>query len=722
MLGYSAEEMLGGSFTDFMDPSWKEKSLPMWNRRMAGVVEQHDFKFRRKDGEDLWALLSASPMVDQNGEFMGALAMVTDITERREMEDRLRNNLQFLEILVNTIPSPVFYKDINGVYLGCNKAFADLMGVSHENIVGKTVYQVAPEDMAAIYAQKDEQLLATGGVQIYEGQTRDHFGHYHEVIFYKSTFPDQHGNLAGIIGIALDITERKQTEKALEDSNRTLQTTLSTIPIGIGLARNRRIVWVNQSYIDLFGFESMDECRDLHASTLYKNPEDYERVGELYDKLSDGAPREIDIQWLKKDGSTFQGHLAMKALSASDPLEGVIFAITDISWRKRAEELILQSERLKAIGELATGVAHNFNNLLQIMVGGAQIALTELASGDENAAIINLEQILESAKMGSETVKRLQDFARIRTEDVNLKGDLFNLSKTVESAIEMSKPWWKTSPEKEGFSIELVKKLTPEAYIRGNENEIFEVVVNLIKNASEALPQGGVIKITLSMIKDKVRLMVEDNGVGIGEEEKAHLFQPFWTTKGYSGTGMGLATCYGIVKRHKGEIDVQSAQDLGASFIVTLPASEKPASSKTAINVKDPGIKLNVLVIDDMPAVLKQLDRGLSKLGQTVFTARSGAEGIEIVKETLVDLVVCDLGMPGMNGIRVAREIKSLFERRKVKRPHLIILTGWGGQIHRTEAKAENGVDLILEKPIGSDQLLQKVKEIMADGPLLPPK
>jgi CheY-like chemotaxis protein len=314
--------------------------------------------------------------------------------------------------------------------------------------------------------------------------------------------------------------------------------------------------------------------------------------------------------------------------------------------------------------------------------------------------------------MGSETVKRLQDFARIRREDVNSRGRVFDLSKTVESAIEMSKPWWKTSPEKEGYSIRLIKRLTPEALIEGQENEIFEVVTNLIKNASEALPSGGNIRVAVTRLDSQVRLLVEDNGIGIAEEHKNHIFQPFWTTKGYAGTGMGLSTCYGIVKRHQGEINVESNIGQGATFIISFPAAQPERSTEAPPQRSEPDVKYNILVIDDMPAVLKQLDKGLSRVGQTVFTAKSGARGLDIINETHVDAVVCDLGMPDMNGLQVARRIKALYEERGTKRPLFVILTGWGGQIDRSEANRDNGVDLVLEKPIPSNQLLQRIIEM----------
>lgn len=235
--------------------------------------------------------------------------------------------------------------------------------------------------------------------------------------------------------------------------------------------------------------------------------------------------------------------------------------------RKRAEELVLQSERLKAVGELAGGAAHNFNNLLQIVIGGAHVGLMSLKSGDPAKVERALTQILESAELGSETVKRLQSFVSVRKEGMSTEDSVFDLRDVVRPAVELTKTWWKTQPEKKGISVSLRLDLKEECPISGRKHEIFEVVVNLIKNAAEALPRGGVIEVTCQSTQSEVALEIRDTGIGISPQALDKLFIPFFTTKVTAGAGLGLATSQAIASSHGGAISsLKAAKGKGASL------------------------------------------------------------------------------------------------------------------------------------------------------------
>ncbi|MEJ2716395.1 MAG: ATP-binding protein [Deltaproteobacteria bacterium] len=389
-----------------------------------------------------------------------------------------------------------------------------------------------------------------------------------------------------------------------------------------------------------------------------------------------------------------------------------ISVIQDITDIKKAEETLLQTARIKAVGDMAGGVAHNFNNLLQVLMGRAQMALAHLELRNLSETKKNVDQILQSSRLGAETVRRLQDFSRVQVDEELVEGKVFDISDAVSEAIEVSKPWWRTRPEKEGISVTVRRKLESGCLVKGKENEVFEVVINLMKNAAEALPGGGEIRVRTRVAQAEVLLQIQDNGIGIPKENLGKLFEPFWTTKGVDGTGMGLATCYAIVKRHQGKISVHSEQGKGATFTVRLPLAEKSREISPPESEQELGSKLRILVIDDMEAVVTILKEGLTQYGQTIFTAQSGKEGMQLYQETEVDVVISDLGMPEMNGWEVGKRIRTICLARGKPKTPFILLTGWGGQIAEKDKIVESGVDAVVDKPVVIAKLLEAIRNV----------
>ncbi len=474
---------------------------------------------------------------------------------------------------------------------------------------------------------------------------------------------------------------------------------------------------LTESWFTLFGYDEQEISPSFSDLKHIIHPEDLQHITTALDSVFQGLRSEYQAEYRAKVKSGQWRWILTKGRITERDENGNVLRIAgidqDITERKQAHDLVLQSERLKAVGELATGVAHNFNNLLQIVLGGAQIALTDLELGDVLAAKANLDQIVESAKFGAQTVKRLQDFARLRTDELSKPGTVFDLTKTVHEAIEMSKPWWKTRPEKEGVAVTLNRYLKKGCFVRGSENELFEVAVNLIKNAAEALPEGGEIAIRTLVQDDRVILVVKDNGIGIPEKNVGRVFEPFWTTKGFKGTGMGLSSCYGIVRDHHGEIEVESRPGQGASFRVELPSATDTSGEDEEPKEVSVDFNLEILVADDIPAVVEQVGRGLSRYGQTVYRAYSGREAIEIFKETRIEFIICDLAMPELNGLQVAKIVSEIAQERGVPKPPFIMLTGWGGQMDEIEKMNECGVDLVLEKPIDIPELIESIRELV---------
>jgi PAS domain S-box-containing protein len=402
--------------------------------------------------------------------------------------------------------------------------------------------------------------------------------------------------------------------------------------------------------------------------------------------------------------------ISCSPIYASDgALHGSVHVARDLTGLKKAEQALVNNERLNAVAELATGVAHNFNNLLQIILGNAGIALAGLETGDYREVASCLEEILNGSHYGAETVKKLQSFVRLRNDTKDSQAQVFDLSNTIRQAIEISRVWWKAAAEKKGASIQLCHNLQSGCNIKGHEYELFDVVLNLIKNAVEALPQGGNIEIGSKAESGSVGFFIKDDGVGISPEHQQRILEPFFTTKGFQNTGMGLSSSYGIVTAHQGRMSIESKEGEGSVFRITLPLASSEPGIRAEMDQRERHSALRILIVDDMTPIVNMLAQGFGKCGHKVKTAGSGKEALEIISQIELDAIVCDLGMPEMNGWEVGRRVKLFYEDYGIPRPTFVILTGWGGQLGDEVQLPDCGVDAILEKPVEAEEILATI-------------
>ncbi len=461
---------------------------------------------------------------------------------------------------------------------------------------------------------------------------------------------------------------------------------------------------------------------DLPGTVLYANPSAISLFGVSESDLLaspfglplvPGQLAEVDI--IRPDGEPGIAEMRLESTHwRGDPAHLVL--LRDITELKTAQALHLQACRFKAVADLAAGVAHNFNNLLQIIVGGAELALIDLEMGDYSDVKRCLKQVVSTSRFGAETVRRLQSFVGVRTEVSCPPDEVFDLSDVIRQVAEVTEPWLKLEAEREGRNVSLQLKLSPGCLIKGKGHEIFEVVLNLIKNATEALPQGGQIYVETFVQNDQAILKIRDTGIGISEENLARLFNPFFTSKSQGGAGLGLAISRRIIDQHGGQILVESAEGIGTTFTVNFPLSEQFKMVKVTPRPRLSDQKLRILLIDDMEPLVNTLSQGLAEYNQTVVTALSGQEGIELFRNNRPDVVICDLGMPGMNGWQVGKTIREVCEQEGVAKPPFVILTGWGDQTSELGMIVESGVDAIVEKPIDLLKLLEVIKEATQPG------
>ena len=367
---------------------------------------------------------------------------------------------------------------------------------------------------------------------------------------------------------------------------------------------------------------------------------------------------------------------------------------------KSAQAYMVQSEKLRALGEMAGGVAHDFNNILAVVLGRTQLALEDVK--DEKLKK-DLQVIEQTAIDAATTVRRLQDFARVRVER---NFEALDLREVVESALQMAESRRVKLNEREGINVEIETKLGDITPVEGDAAELREGLLNIIFNAMDAMPDGGKITLSVSKAKKWATLAISDTGIGMSEEVKKKIFEPFFTTRTHKGTGLGLAVTYGIIQRHRGEILVESKEGVGSTFKIRLPVCEGAVCKKGTAGKAEVMRSVSILMVDDNPEVAGVLGLTLKRLGHKVTEANSGEAAINTFEVGNFDLVITDLGMPDMSGHEVAKIVKEI----KPGTPVLVI-SGWGGQLNLDEMPEVDGV---IAKPFSRDILTEKIASLMS--------
>jgi signal transduction histidine kinase/ActR/RegA family two-component response regulator len=373
---------------------------------------------------------------------------------------------------------------------------------------------------------------------------------------------------------------------------------------------------------------------------------------------------------------------------------------------RQAQDKVVQAEKLRAMGELASGVAHDFNNVLAVVLGNTQLLLHQLDRLGPEEIREGLKVIERSSKDGAETIRRIQEFTGVRRdrEFVSL-----SLNDIVTEVVNITQPRWRDQTQKKGIQIELTTRLGVIPLVMGNPSEMREVLTNIVFNSVDAMPKGGKLTIsTQPQTEDWVEVRVSDTGIGMTDEVKKRVFDPFFTTKGVTNSGLGMSVSYGIIKRHGGEILIESEPGKGATLIIHLPTGY--GEEETAVKevpVSKESRRARILVIDDEESVRDILSRMLKTKGHRVVVAPNGEEGIERFKSDAFDLVFTDLGMPKLSGWDVGKTIKGINPKTPVA-----MITGWGVELDR-EKLNESGIDLIISKPFNFDQVIDLVSEAM---------
>ena len=377
-------------------------------------------------------------------------------------------------------------------------------------------------------------------------------------------------------------------------------------------------------------------------------------------------------------------------------LDGVIAIVRDITTEREVESQLHQAEKLTALGQLAGGIAHDFNNLLQAILGYAQL----MKQNPTNAELIERSlTVVESAAMdGSETVRRIQQFARLRPDEQFVQVEI---NQIVQDAVAITRPRWEENIARESRALELRLDLQAGALMQGRPAALSEVLTNLILNAMDAMPTGGTLTIATRHTPGReIRVTVSDTGVGMPETIRQRIFEPFYSTKGEAGSGLGLSMAYSIVRRHGGEIHVDSEPGAGTTFALTFPTSLEKATSETPPVTAEGRRHFRVLVVDDNAQVLATLAEMMRRVGHTVAPAITARGALQDYAPGRFDIVVTNIGMAEMNGWEFAERLRAVDARVP-----LLFITGWGLREEDHARLAGLGVRRCLFKPVRPEDL-----------------
>ena len=599
-------------------------------------------------------------------------------------------------------PESIYIVDIDTrQIMDCNPFTVEWLGYSRRELLSMKVDDILEQDARDI-PENIRKAVDDGIVHIQERRFVKKNG---RVVDAEVT-----GTLARFqrkqcfVALVRDVTQRKQVE-ALSRYKELFKGVSDPVFIN---DQKGRFLEVNDVACECFGYP-----RELLLQMAVKDLIQPPQLGVLSDigeQIQQGrtVQFELDLVIKKGVGMPFEFH-ARKIQFKGQP--AVLSVARNLSVRKKMEEALIKTERLSAVGEMASGVAHNFNNLLQMIMGGSEAALAKLESGKIRESREAINNILNASRRGADVVRRIKDFTLVKTEQMG-EAHIFDLDALIKEAVELTETlFWKDPSVPRKYRINYIKG--GKLFVQGQPSEIYEVMVNLIKNGLEAMPHGGFLTISVARQNDHIHLTVSDSGHGIPAAHFQRIFEPFFTTKVSKSSGLGLSSCYGIVKKHRGEMQVNSVPGQGSSFTVILPLANQPDVQESQKRVPIEGHKLNFLVIDDEINILKMMEMFFEDTEIDLATALTAKAGLQAIQQDDFDAILCDLSMDDINGLQVGKEVMAYCQKTGKPKIPFLLYTGLEKELDPKKL-SESGIDRVVKKPIPCEDLLRLIQEISA--------
>jgi PAS domain S-box-containing protein len=580
----------------------------------------------------------------------------------------------------------------------CNPFTVEWLGYSRQEILSMKVEDILAPDSPGI-PENIRKAAADGRVHIQERRFIKNDGSIVDAET-TGTLVEYQGKKS-FVALVRDVTERKKIEALTR--YRELFKSVSD-PVFINDPKGR-FLEVNDVACECFGYPR-DRMLQKAVKDLAK-PAQLDILFETGKRVLRGETVQFELDVVTKRGVAIPFEFHARQINFKGQ-PAVLSVARNLSVRKKMEETLIKTERLSAVGEMASGIAHNFNNLLQMIMGGAEASLAKLDSGKIRECREAIRNIWNASQRGADVVRRIKDFTLVKTDEMD-EAHIFDLDELIKEAVELTKPLWRNPSVSRRYRLNHIKGRG--SFVKGKPSEIYEVLVNLIKNGLEAMPHGGFMTISSMHHNGNIHLTVSDSGHGISEEHFQRIFEPFFTTKGSKSSGLGLSSCYGIVKKHQGEMQVQSIPGQGTSFTIVLPLAKHQDAQQLQKHAPVAGHKLNFLVIDDEINILKMMELFFEDTKVEVITALTAEEGLRAIRQDDFDVILCDLGMDEMNGLEVGKEVKEYCHKTGISKIPFLLYTGLEKELD-SEKLMDGGVDRVVKKPIPCEDLLMIIQEM----------
>ncbi|MGA2300981.1 MAG: PAS domain S-box protein [Candidatus Acidiferrum sp.] len=719
VLGYSPAELQRSSAFEQIHPDDRERVAAAGaEARRTGEGKTLEYRIRHKDGT--WRVLESTSSVIRSGKGEPAMLVIVnrDVTGRKQAEDALRAEHDLLRALIDNMPDLIYVKDAGSGFVLANRALAQLMGAKNpEDLLGKTDFDYFPKELATAYYSDEQAILQTGLPLLnQEERSVDAEGNAKWLSTSKVPLRDRQGEVLGIIGIGRDITVGRQAEQALRQSETSFRSVVEGAPYGIFRASvDGRFLRVNSALQEMLGYRSSTDLLDANLGDhVFRNRADFHHLVELLGSVDEF--KDVEMEWKRKDDSPITVLCSGRRAEGGDENStyNEVF-VEDITERRVLERQLRMAAKMEAVGRLSGGIAHDFNNLLGVIIGYSQMLARKMER--DNPLHEYIEEIEKAGQRATSLTRQLLAFSRQQI----LTPKVLNLNELVSDMVKML-------PRLIGEDIAISTKLEPAiGNVKADQGQIEQVVMNLAVNARDAMPSGGRLTIgTADVVMDEmyarqhpgakpgkyVILSVADSGVGMNSETLLHIFEPFFTTKEVGkGTGLGLATVYGIMKQSGGYIWVDSELGKGSCFQIFLPRVEETVThvaEQTSPSPNSQGSE-TILVAEDAEPLRKLARTFLEERGFQVLTASSGEEALKVAAEFSgkIHLLLTDVVMPGMNG-------RVLAEQLLPKRPGMKVLymSGYTDSFIAGHGVLEEGTHL-LHKPFTEEVLISKVCEVL---------
>lgn len=606
------------------------------------------------------------------------------------------------ETTFDAMSDGIFIFDRAGRLKRVNRAGAAMEASHPRELLGRRccdILRATSEDSACVV----EKAIEEGGSVTIE-VTPDRLNR--PILVSIEPVVDKAGAVTAAVCTARDLSDLRKVQAVAREHQSLLTNILESARESIyAVDMDGRFKWCNSATLVALGLKREEFIGRCVSDLVYEA--DRELVSDKLQIALKGQAQTYEMRYFSGAGKLRHARVDNSPIVVEGRTTGVLGIARDITEQKEERERAARADKLRALGQLASGVAHDFNNSLAAILGRAQLLRRQT---HDEALVRNVDIIQTAAEDAAATVRRIQTFAR---KSPAKEFEILDVSSLLNDAVEITRTRWENEARLRGLDYQVTLEAESGQHTFGSASELREVFVNLIVNAVDAMPNGGKLSIDCVREGARLRLRFADTGTGMPEDVRQRIFDPFFTTKGAQGTGLGLSVSYSIIERHEGLIRVASELGGGTVFTIDLPAAtvQSQPSQAPAEDVAVP--LLSILVVDDEPSVRETLAEMLEAMGHQVLLAESGQNALQTLAGNDCDLVFTDLAMPEMDGWETTREIRKRWPEMKV-----VLVTGYGtGTVPPAgEDKLVNG---IIGKPFDFSQISQTITSILASEPIM---